>query len=138
MAKDVGRDPVEWWRSFPPEQEQKGNQPDLFEPERQPKRWNRASLDMKTHPLHPFPNVRQRDLLVPLHADRLKLFGACLVCGAGLSVLWVYLPLMLIGIPLGNDFGIWKWVGMGAFAAAVTVALFLYASAKEAHYLETL
>jgi protein-S-isoprenylcysteine O-methyltransferase Ste14 len=51
-------------------------------------------------------------------------------------VLWVYFPLFLIAILVNDNFGVWKWVGMGAFAAATTVALFLYASAKEEEYLE--
>jgi len=138
MPTNVRHDPVEWWRSYRPEQEEKAGRPELFDPERQPKRWNRASLDLNTHPLHPFPNVRQRDLLVPLHADRLKLFGACLVCGAGLSVLWVYFPLMFVAIPLNANLGFWPWVAMGAFTALITIGLYLYASAREKHYAESL
>ena len=138
MAREAQRDPVEWWsasaREHVPVDDEERPEPD--DPERGPKGWRRASFDLNTHPLHPFPKVRQRDLLVPLHRDRWKLFGACLVCGAGLSVLWVYFPLFLVAILLNNNLGVWKWIGMGAFTAVVTVALFVYASTKEEEYLE--
>jgi hypothetical protein len=136
----VERDPIEWWSAYrrehvPVDDEER---PALEDAEPEPKGWRRASFDLNTHPLHPFPKVRQRDLLVPLHRDRWKLLGACAVCGAGLSVLWVYFPLFLVAIMLNDNLGFWKWVGMGAFAAATTVALFLYASAKEEEYLKDL
>ena len=101
---------------------------DLSEAEDRPARWS---------VLRPKP-VTQRDLLVPTGADRLKLFGACLFCGAGLSVLWVYFPLLMVSIMLNRDFGAWMWTGMGAFAAVAGVALFLYASADERKYWESL
>ena len=139
MAREAQRDPVEWWSSYQRERPAGSEeQPELYDPEREPKGWRRASFDLNTHPLHPFPKVRQRDLLVPLHRDRWKLFGACLVCGAGLSVLWVYFPILLVAILLDENFGIWKWVGMSAFAAVATAALFLYASSEEAKYVEDL
>ena len=140
MARQARTDPVEWWSSYrrdqlPADEEER---PELHDPEQEPKGWRRASFDLNTHPLHPFPNVTQRDLLVPLNADRLKLFGACLVCGVGLSVLWVYFPMAFVAILLDDNFGPWKWVGMGGFAAVVTVGLFLYASAEEEKYRESL
>lgn len=139
MARQAQRDPVEWWRSFRAEAEGERDEPPLFgEPELEPRFWRRASFDLRTHPNHPNPKVSQRDLLVPLYADRLKLFGACFVCGAGLSVLWVYVPLFLVAIMLNDDFGAWKWAAMGAFAAVTTVVLFLYASGKEEQYLESI
>ncbi len=141
MARRAQPDPVEWWRSYRREQADAATTEGpskLIDLERRPKRWRRASFDLNTHPLHPFPRVSQRDLLVPLNHDRLKLFSACLLCGAGLSVLWVYFPLFIVAIMLNNDFGFWKWVGMGAFAAVTTVALFLYASAEEDKYLESI
>jgi hypothetical protein len=137
VARRPKSDPVEWWSSVRGEPEASADEPPLHaEPEVEPRFWRRASFDLATHPLHPSPRVSQRDLLVPLNKDRAKLFAACLVCGAGLSVLWVYFPLFIVAILLDNDFSPWKWVGMGAFAAVMTVALFLYASAEEAKYLE--
>jgi hypothetical protein len=140
VARDAQRDPVEWWSAYQSERApgDEEDRPELHDPEQEPKGWRRASFDLNTHPLHPFPKVRQGDLLVPLHRERWKLFGACLVCGAGLSVLWVYVPLFLVAILVNDNFGVWKWVAMGAFAAVTTVALIRYASAKEEEYLEEL
>jgi hypothetical protein len=140
VAGRAKSDPVEWWHSFRGEAEGTvEDEPPLFaEPEVEPKYWRRASFDLATHPMHPAPRVSQRDLLVPLNRDRMRLFLACLVCGAGLSVLWVYFPMMIVAIMLDNDFGPWKWVGMGAFAALMTVALFFYASAEEEKYVESI
>ncbi|HYX88413.1 MAG TPA: hypothetical protein VE753_03500, partial [Gaiellaceae bacterium] len=78
----------------------------------------------------------QRDLLGPLSPSRLRLLGACAVCGAGLAVLWLYFPLLLVAIALDRPFDRWEWISVAAFAGVVTVALFLYASAKEEKYLE--
>lgn len=100
---------------------------DLRDPDQEPKGWKRTRH-----------KISQRDLLIPLSPSRLTLFGACAVCGAGLAVLWVYFPLLLVAIALDRPFAGWEWIGLGAFAAAVTVALFLYASAKEEGYLEEL
>ena len=44
--------------------------------------------------------VSQRDLLIPVDRHGVKLFAACLFCGFGLSVLWVYFPLLLVSIAL--------------------------------------
>ena len=139
MAREAQPDPVTWWRSFRNEREGEDEEPALFaEPEVEPRFWRRASFDLNTHPAHPRPRVAQRDLLVPLNRDRMKLFAACLVCGAGLSLLWVYFPLFIVAVMLNNDFGYWKWAGMAAFAATATLALFLYASAQEEKYLDEL
>jgi hypothetical protein len=100
---------------------------DLRDPDLEPKGWKRTRH-----------KISQRDLLVPLSASRLKLLGACTVCGCGLSLLWVYFPILLVTIPLDAHIGLWLWGSMAAFASVATLALFLYASAKEDEYLEEL
>jgi len=101
---------------------------DLTEAEDRPTRW--SALRPK--------QVSQRDLLIPGAADRLKLLAACLFCGAGLSVLWVYFPLLTVSIALDRSFGAWLWTAMGGFAGAVTLLLFAWASANEERYWESL
>jgi hypothetical protein len=100
---------------------------DLRDPDQEPKGWKRTRH-----------RISQRDLLVPLSSNELKLFGACLLCGVGLSLLWAYFPMLMVAIMLNEKFGPWHWAGLGAFAVVLTVALFLYASAKEEEYLEEL
>jgi hypothetical protein len=87
------------------------------------KGWNRASLEMNTHPLHRFPDVTRRDLLIPSSLDRLALLGACLVCGICLSVFWVYLPAFLITPFVGQLDG-WLWGAMLVTAVGATVVLY--------------
>ena len=118
-------EPFDSWRAY--RRRKDAERFDLRDPDQEPKGWKRTRH-----------KISQRDLLVPLSPNRLKLFGACSVCGAGLAVLWVYFPLLLVAIALNRPFGEWEWIGLGAFAAVVTVALFLYASAKEEEYLEDL
>ena len=80
----------------------------------------------------------QSDLLLPTGADRLRLLGACLVCGAGLSILWIYFPMLMISIAWNHDFGFWKWAVMGGFAAMTGLALFAYALTDEEKYWDSL
>jgi hypothetical protein len=87
------------------------------------KGWNRASLEMKTHPLHPFPDVTRGDLLIPSSFDRLVLLAVCFVCGVCLSILWIYIPAFLITPFVGQLDG-WLWLAMAA--VAVTSAIVLY------------
>jgi hypothetical protein len=82
--------------------------------------------------------VSQSDLLIPVGRDRVKLFAACLFCGAGLSVLWVYFPLLMVSIALNESFGAWLWIGMAGFGGLVALALFAWASANEKRYWESL
>jgi hypothetical protein len=81
--------------------------------------------------------VSQSDLLLPA-GGRLKLLGACLACGAGLSVLWIYFPMLMISIELDHDFGFWKWLVMGGFAALTGLVLFCFAVKDEQRYWDSL
>jgi hypothetical protein len=94
------------------------------------KGWDRASIVMKTHPLHPFPNVTRRDLLIPTSADRLVLLGACSVCGICLSVFWVYLPAFLI-TPFVGPLDGWLWAAMALVAIATTCVLYTLGRTEE-------
>jgi hypothetical protein len=94
------------------------------------KGWDRASLEMKTHPLHPFPDVTRRDLLIPSSLDRLALFAACLVCGICLSVFWIYLPAFLI-TPFVGRLGGWFWGAMVVTALAAALVLYAFGRVDE-------
>lgn len=97
---------------------------DLTEAEDRPGRWSA---------FRPKP-VSQRDLLIPVGRDRVKLFAACLFCGFGLSVLWVFFPLLMVSIALDRSLGIWNWAIMGGFAAVAGLVIYLYAAADEQRY----
>ena len=125
--RDVTRraqtDAVDWRRAY--RQRNRAEGFDLRDPDLEPKGWKRTRH-----------KISQRDLLVPLSASRLKLLGACTLCGCGLSLLWVYFPILLVTIPLNAHIGLWLWGSMAAFSCVATLALFLYASSKEEEYLE--
>jgi hypothetical protein len=125
VTRQAQPEPFDWRRAY--RRRNDAGRFDLRDPDQEPKGWKRGRN-----------KISQRDLLIPLSPSRLTLLGACAVCGAGLSVLWVYFPLLLVAIALDRPFAQWEWIGLGAFAAVVTVALFLYASAKEEDYLEEL
>jgi hypothetical protein len=118
-------EPVDWRRAYRLRRD--AERFDLRDPDVEPKGWKRTRH-----------KISQRDLLVPLSASRLKLLGACTVCGCGLSLLWVYFPILLVTIPLDAHIGLWLWGSMAVFASVATVVLFLYASAREEEYLEEL
>jgi hypothetical protein len=101
---------------------------DLTEAEDRPARW--SALRPK--------QVSQRDLLIPVSRHRVKLFAACLFCGFGLSVLWVFFPLLMVSIALNRSLGAWNWAIMGGFAAVAGLALYLYAATDERKYLDSL
>jgi hypothetical protein len=107
-------------------------------PELKPKGWDRASFDLNTHPIHPIRDLTREDLMIPSAGGRLTLLAACLACGACLAVLWVYFPLFFVQIVADVDLGVWVWVSMVTVAATGGLGLFLYASARERRYSETL
>ena len=82
--------------------------------------------------------VSQRDLLIPVGRHRTKLFAACLFCGFGLSVLWVYFPLLMVSIILDRSLGAWNWAIIGGFAAVAGLALYLYSAGDERKYWQSL
>jgi hypothetical protein len=123
VARQAHPESVDWRRAY--RQRNRAERFDLRDPDQEPKGWKRTRH-----------NISQRDLLVPVTPNRLRLFGACAVCGAGLSVLWIYFPVLLVTIPLNAHIGRWLWFAMAAFAAVATLVLFLYASAKDKEYLE--
>jgi hypothetical protein len=88
-------------------------------------------------PLRP-KQVSQRDLLIPVGRHRVKLLVACLFCGFGLSVLWVFFPLLLVSIFIDRSLGVWNWAIMGGVAALGGLALYLYSAADEQRYWDSL
>jgi hypothetical protein len=101
---------------------------DLTEAQDRPARWS---------PLRP-KQVSQRDLLIPASRHRLKLLAACLFCGFGLSVLWFYFPMLMLSIAIDREFGDWKWMATGGFAACLGLTLYLYSAADEQKYWDSL
>ena len=102
------------------------------------KGWGRASIKLNTKPDRLPAPIDQADLLIPRSADRLVLLGACLVCGACISVLWGYVPLFLFTVVAGISFGAWLWSTLAAIALGSALVLFAIAVDRERGYADTL
>ena len=78
----------------------------LSEAGEDPRGWDRASIRLRTHPLHPSPDVSPSDFLLAYRPDPLRLAGDCLVVGAAGAIL-VYFPLLMISFTMTVDLGTW-------------------------------
>ncbi len=96
----------------------------------EPKGWDRASITMKTHPLHPFPDVSQADFMLPSAANKLRLVADCLTIGAAFALL-VYFPLMMIGFMSTSDQTDWILGTMLTAGLGTAILVFLVAVADE-------
>jgi hypothetical protein len=98
-----------------------------------PKGWDRASIQVNTHPLHPSPNVRPLDLLRPTAANKARLVIDCLAVGVCLALL-VYFPLMMISFTTTADLSRWILGTMATIGGAAAILLFFAALADEREF----
>jgi hypothetical protein len=111
-----------------------------LDPGDDPKGWDRASIQLNTHPAHPLPRVTQRDLLIPSASHKLKLLGDSLVFGLVLGVL-AYFPMWIADVLDPANLRTWIWTTMLAAGVGGALFLFVYASITErrfAKFLESL
>ena len=97
--------------------------------------WDRASFELNTAPVRR-RGLRPRDLLLPAHHNRLKLLGACVVCGVAVSILYVWIPLVFFAIVLNKPIGPQIWLFVLAAAVVSATVLFILASRQMARYRE--
>jgi hypothetical protein len=109
--------------------------PDLFERGDDPKGWDRASIAVKTHPLHPFPRVTQADFILPSASDWLRLLGDCLVFGACLGLI-MFFPLWIADVMTNDRLANWTWGTMTVVGVLGAVFLFIAASRNKRVYFE--
>lgn len=96
----------------------------LFEPGDDPKGWDRASLRLNTHPLHPRRRLTQEDFVLPHGGDAMKVLGDALAFGAVLAAL-SYFPLWMADILVRSNLSAWIYGTMAVVAAAgITVVFF--------------
>ncbi len=93
-----------------------------MEPGDDPKGWDRASIKLFTHPLHPRPRLTQEDLVIPQHTDRLRalgdaaLFGACII---GLAFFPLYIAYIVFP-------GLSHWYWSAALAAGLVGGFWMF------------
>jgi hypothetical protein len=115
------------WPSGPP------NEPlvrSMYEPREDPKGWDRVSIAVKTHPLHPFPKTTAKDLLAPSASNRLRLVADSLLFGLSVAI-FVFFPLLMADLLAGGAYADWVWGTMLGAGVVSAVAIFLWASASE-------
>jgi polyferredoxin len=98
--------------------------------------WDRASFELNTAPTRRRRGIRPRDVLLPAHHNRLKLLGACIVCGISVSILYVWMPLLFFSIALNHRIGPQIWLIVLAAAVLASTVLFVLASRQMARYRE--
>jgi hypothetical protein len=98
--------------------------------------WNRASFEFHTRPVRTPRRLRQRDVLLPAHHSSLRLFGACAGCGLAISLLYAWVPLMVVSIMLDDPLEPWFWGIVVGVGLASTVVLFAISSRQMSRYRE--
>ena len=88
-----------------------------------PKGWDRATIKLKTHPLHPMPRVKQEDLIMPSAASLLRRILDCMAVGISLALL-CYFPLLMIAYMRTDDISTWIYGTMITVATVTTVWVF--------------
>ena len=98
--------------------------------------WDRASFELNTRPPNVRRRVKQRDLLLPADHNPFRLLGACVVCGVCASILYVWMPLLLVTIGLSRPLGARIWLIVLAVAVLVSLVLYVFALKQMARYRE--
>jgi hypothetical protein len=98
--------------------------------------WNRASFEFHTRPVRTPRRLRQRDVLLPVHHSSLRLFVACVGCGLAISLLYAWVPLMIVAIVLDDPLEPWFWGIVAGVGLVSTVVLFVLASRQMSRYHE--
>jgi hypothetical protein len=98
--------------------------------------WDRASFELNTRPVRRPRAIRQRDLLLPAHHDRLHLFAACVACGICGSILYVWITFTFVLMVVNRPIGAWIWLVVAVAAAISSVVLFAAASRQMEKYRE--
>jgi hypothetical protein len=123
----------------PPEEREPIDKPilEVFDRGEEPDTWDRASIKANTHPLHPFPTTRRKDLTLPKRTDRWKLVGDCVVFGLavlGLCAFPAYMASMFV-----EGSSLWLW--LACLAVGILSGVWLYARASavtDRDYVESL
>jgi hypothetical protein len=86
------------------------------------KEWTRASFEKNTRPIRVERDITSADLVVPSSGSLLVLILACIACGLGLALLFVFWPLMLVAF---LDVGVGRWIVPAVLASGVVFAAWL-------------
>ena len=94
------------------------------------KTWDRASIAFRSRKPY-VPKISRQDLLLPIGVDRLRTLGLCLICALAMSILYVAIPLLILGIFV--SLGPWDAIVLGTVFPALTVIVFVAATYESRH-----
>ncbi|HET7856040.1 MAG TPA: hypothetical protein VFL41_06240 [Gaiellaceae bacterium] len=95
--------------------------------------WDRASIQLKTHPLHPFPDVQPADLIVSTAANKVRLAVDCVAVGLGMA-LFSFFPLLLFALTQTRDLSTVIYGTMTVVGGGTAVLLFIVAVTEERRF----
>ena len=102
-----------------------------------PRAWDRASIRLKTHPLHAFSGISSADFLILPAEYRLKLVGDCAVFAVAMAGL-CFFPLWIADVLMNGAMGNVFWAAIVTVGAISGVALFFLAPVGDRKYMERL
>lgn len=92
------------------------------------KGWDRASIAFRSRKPY-VPNVSREDLLLPSGPRTLHTLGLCVVCAFAMTVLYVAIPLLILGIFV--SLGPWDGIVFVGSLLTLTVLLFVASSYED-------
>jgi hypothetical protein len=95
--------------------------------------FDRASMTLKTHPLHPFPDIKPADLLKPTATNKVRLAVDCVIVGVAMALL-SYFPLLMISWTQTADLSSWIYATMATIAGGSALLLFVVAVTEERRF----
>jgi hypothetical protein len=95
--------------------------------------FDRASITYRSHPLHPFPDIKPADLLKPTAANKVRLVVDCLIVGVALALL-SYFPLLMIAFTRDEDLSSWIYGTMFTIGSVSALLLFSVAVIEERRF----
>jgi hypothetical protein len=88
------------------------------------KGWDRASIAYRSRKPY-VPNVSREDLLLPSGPRTIRTLGLCLICALAMTVLYVAIPLLILGIFV--SLGSWDGIVLVGALLSLTALVFFAA-----------
>lgn len=90
--------------------------------------WDRPSIDFKVRPDKLEMDVTRNDLIIPSGPSVPKMFALTFVAGASITILYVFLPLIILALATSASIASpWFWGTLAIIAVACWLTLFALA-----------
>ncbi len=95
--------------------------------------WDRASIQLNTHPLHPFPDIKPADLIATTAGNKTRLVVDCLAVGLVMALM-TYFPLLLYAVTQTSDLSTFIYTTMAVVGGGTAFLLFVVAVTEERRF----